>query len=117
MFEGRINRKQFWLRVLMLFMASLFAFVIPIIFEAISVSTSDVLGLISGLFYMAGMLCFLWGIPVVSVKRFQDRDKSGGWALIWFVPLLGWVWILIECGFLKGTAGDNKYGVSTLKSS
>jgi uncharacterized membrane protein YhaH (DUF805 family) len=36
------------------------------------------------------------------VRRFHDRGKSGWWALLYFVPGIGWLWLLIECGFLPG---------------
>jgi hypothetical protein len=36
------------------------------------------------------------------VRRFRDRGKSGWWALLYIVPGIGWLWILIECGFLPG---------------
>jgi uncharacterized membrane protein YhaH (DUF805 family) len=45
----------------------------------------------------------------IGIKRFHDRDKSGWWVLIAFVPIIGWIWYLIECGFLPGTDGPNRY--------
>lgn len=51
----------------------------------------------------------LMGI-IVQIKRWHDRDKSGWWALISLVPVLGIVWTLIECGLLKGTEGPNRFG-------
>ena len=47
---------------------------------------------------------------IVLVKRLHDHNKSGWWCLIYFIPIAGWVWALIECGFLRGTVGDNRYG-------
>jgi uncharacterized membrane protein YhaH (DUF805 family) len=52
----------------------------------------------------------LWISLAITVKRFHDRDKSGWWALINLLPVIGQIWILIECGFLKGTEEDNRYG-------
>jgi uncharacterized membrane protein YhaH (DUF805 family) len=52
----------------------------------------------------------LWITLAITVKRFHDRDKSGWWVLIGLVPAIGALWILIECGFLKGTTGDNRFG-------
>jgi len=48
-----------------------------------------------------------------TVKRLHDRDKSGLWSLIAFVPyiaVVGSPWILTQCGFLAGTPGPNDYG-------
>jgi hypothetical protein len=59
----------------------------------------------------AGWLSLLWAIISLTlgwvsfasvVRRFRDRGKSGWWALLYFVPGIGWLWILIECGFLPG---------------
>jgi len=55
-------------------------------------------------------LVLAWTHLAVFVKRWHDRDKSGWWVLIVLIPLIGWLWMLIECGFLEGTIGPNKYG-------
>jgi len=47
---------------------------------------------------------------IVQVKRWHDRDKSGWWVFINFIPVVGWLWSLLECGFLKGTDGANRFG-------
>jgi uncharacterized membrane protein YhaH (DUF805 family) len=45
-------------------------------------------------------LALAWVSFASVVRRFHDRGKSGWWALLYFVPFIGWLWILIECGFL-----------------
>ena len=57
-------------------------------------------------------LVAVWMKLAVIVKRWHDRDKSGWWVLIVLIPVIGWLWQLIECGFLDGTPGPNKYGPS-----
>jgi uncharacterized membrane protein YhaH (DUF805 family) len=52
---------------------------------------------------------------IVQIKRWHDRDKSGWWVLINLIPCVGGLWALIECGFLKGTTGPNKYGPDPLQ--
>jgi uncharacterized membrane protein YhaH (DUF805 family) len=47
---------------------------------------------------------------IVQIKGWHDRDKSGWWILINLVPCIGALWTLIECGFLPGTRGDNRFG-------
>ena len=51
---------------------------------------------------------------IVGIKRWHDRDKSGWWSLIAFIPLIGFLWVLIECGFLAGTSGSNRFGEDPL---
>ena len=52
----------------------------------------------------------LWSALAVSVKRWHDRNKSGWWALVQFIPLIGWIWTLIENGLRRGTVGRNRFG-------
>ena len=55
---------------------------------------------------------FLWAKLAVLTKRWHDRDKSGWWILISFVPVIGWLWQFIECALLDGTPGTNRFGPS-----
>ena len=60
---------------------------------------------------LIGLLAF-WMNLAVFAKRWHDRDKSAWMLLINLIPLVGWIWTLIECGFMDGTQGSNKYGPS-----
>ena len=55
-------------------------------------------------------LLLFWPALAISVKRWHDRDKPGWWALLAFLPVIGWIWVLIENGLLRGTAGANRFG-------
>jgi uncharacterized membrane protein YhaH (DUF805 family) len=55
----------------------------------------------------------IWISIVVQVKRWHDRNKSGWWFLMTFLPVIGLLWVLIECGFLRGTEGPNRFGDET----
>jgi uncharacterized membrane protein YhaH (DUF805 family) len=44
-----------------------------------------------------------------SVRRLHDRDRHGAWFLLNFLPVVGGMWLLLECGILPGTKGPNKY--------
>lgn len=56
----------------------------------------------------------LWSSLALQVKRWHDRDKSAWWLLMNFVPFIGAIWVLVECGFLRGTEGQNSYGPDPL---
>jgi len=80
------------------------------------------LGIVYAIFgYPRGSIPFLllltppliWILVAVQIERWHDRDKSGWWFLINLVPIIGWLWVLIECGFLRGTAGPNRFGDET----
>jgi uncharacterized membrane protein YhaH (DUF805 family) len=53
-----------------------------------------------------------WIGLALEVKRWHDRDKSWLWIFIAFIPLVGPFWAFIECGFLDGTDGPNRFGPS-----
>jgi uncharacterized membrane protein YhaH (DUF805 family) len=119
-FQGRISRQPFWLGVLALFIVQWVA--------------SLILGSVLGVSMMAqvdpnmtpeqamaqsmsGMgplliisLIFLYPALAIYTKRWHDRNKSGWWSLILIVPVIGIIWFLVECGFLRGTDGSNDYG-------
>jgi uncharacterized membrane protein YhaH (DUF805 family) len=44
-----------------------------------------------------------------ATRRLHDTDRSGWWQLIWFVPLIGWI-VLIVWLATPGTPGPNRYG-------
>ncbi|HZQ48443.1 MAG TPA: DUF805 domain-containing protein [Verrucomicrobiae bacterium] len=56
----------------------------------------------------------LMGI-IVQIKRWHDLDKSGWWVLINLVPILGGLWSLIQCGIMRGTNGENRFGPDPLQ--
>ncbi len=55
-------------------------------------------------------LVLLWPSLAISIKRWHDRDKSAWWVLVGLIPLIGGLWLLIENGLMRGTAGPNRYG-------
>jgi uncharacterized membrane protein YhaH (DUF805 family) len=55
------------------------------------------------------VLC-TWINVATTVKRYHDRDKSGAWFFVIFIPFIGGLWQLVECGFLAGSLDSNTYG-------
>jgi uncharacterized membrane protein YhaH (DUF805 family) len=98
--RGRIPRRIFWLYGVGMPLA-LGAYVHAVLAIA-GVHAQAVEGVLN--------LGLLWSAVAVSVKRWHDRDKSGWWALVQFVPVIGLVWTLIENGLLRGTVGRNRFG-------
>lgn len=56
------------------------------------------------------VLLLIWFQTCMEVKRWHDRDKSGWWVWIALIPVIGSFWVLIECGFRRGTEGPNRFG-------
>ena len=106
-FEGRINRRHFWIFILAAIAGSLLAALIDL------AST----GQDTGLAYIVFLLIVLWPSLAIQVKRWHDRDKSGWWVLINMIPIIGPIWAIMENGFLPGTEGSNRFGDGPLKLS
>lgn len=51
-----------------------------------------------------------WVALALQAKRWHDRDKSGWWFLINFIPLIGPLISFVELGCLRGSYGPNRYG-------
>ncbi len=98
-FEGRARRAEFWWYVL----AGICISIVLNILTAIA-SIFFVLSLIYGL----GVL--IPGIAV-GIRRLHDTDKSGWWLLIGFIPLVGFI-VLIVFFATEGTRESNQWGAS-----
>ncbi len=53
----------------------------------------------------------VWAVAATTVKRCHDRNRSGWLALVALVPVIGWLWLLVDLFILKGTQGQNRYGL------
>jgi uncharacterized membrane protein YhaH (DUF805 family) len=108
-FEGRASRKDYWLRTFLpIFGISL---VLMILSGGMS-ATNEPSPLI--FVYFLWMLFSLWPSLAVTVKRLHDRNQTGWWILIGLVPFFGSLYLLIVVGFLRGTDGDNDFGMDPL---
>lgn len=104
-FEGRIGRLAWWM--CMLGIAIVGGIAEAKLMPNPEAETSSGLGMLV-LINIALFWCYL----AVSVKRWHDRDKSGWWVLIGFIPVIGFIWIIVENGILSGTEGENRFGSS-----
>jgi uncharacterized membrane protein YhaH (DUF805 family) len=129
-FRGRISRAMYWLGALLFLVDWLLLwiafFTIPAGFFGASVG-------------FIGVIVGFWLVFAVVIKRLHDRDKSGWYVLLYWVgpglfqgiaekagrtqPLAIVVyvagaalaiWAVVELGFLRGTAGPNRYGPDPL---
>lgn len=85
-FSGRARRKEYWMFTLI---------------NAIVGAIINVIQLILGLEFPFLSLIYLAAtiIPVIAlcVRRLHDTDRSGAWALLYLVPVIGW---LVFCLYL-----------------
>ncbi|EKB3553950.1 DUF805 domain-containing protein [Vibrio parahaemolyticus] len=127
-FHGRIDRKTYWIWNVIYYISIIgFGAGISKLFPAFSYLLLPIF-----------LLVLLIPDLAITTKRWHDRDKSIYWLglniplvigriatpmtspmtqepstpqlFIASISLICGLWILIECGFLKGTSGPNKYG-------
>ena len=115
-FDGRVGRAPYWLVLLAVLFIDSVAFGAVGGFELFDGDSITVERKGASRFWpLLVVLPSLWIGLVVSVKRWHDRNKSGRWVLLTLVPVVGWLWTLVECGFLKGTTGPNRFGQDPLR--
>ena len=101
-FDGRIGRGLYWLvQIPLVVIVWMYAqHVDPLLARWFPYSVFE--GLTFAI-VLAGPL--IWIQCAITIKRFHDRGKAGFWSLLLLIPMLGWAWVLIECGLLPGTKG------------
>lgn len=106
-FKGRINRKPYWIFTLILYTGM----IITSIIDFNNTGKEGEIGYVTKIY----MVVLIWPALAIQVKRWHDRNKSGWWVLINFVPVIGFIWAIIENGFLPGKESANRFGVNPLK--
>jgi uncharacterized membrane protein YhaH (DUF805 family) len=102
--QGRIPRKIYWL-------ASLPLIALYIVAELLMKGQASVGGAVLALIIL---LVVVAASCMLAIKRCHDRDKSGWFVLISFIPVIGPLWMLVELGFLRGSDGQNRFGPDPL---
>jgi uncharacterized membrane protein YhaH (DUF805 family) len=119
-FKGRMSRRNFWASFVLLILAAIiFEAVLPLHLFIANVSLAEAQEnpfVVLTPLRVFEMAIFLWFATMFGVKRCHDRDRPGWYLLIWFVPLIGQIWLSIELAFFRGTSGPNRYGPDPLSS-
>ena len=68
-------------------------------------------GVAIDILFAASLLIMAYLSIACSVRRLHDRGKHGGWLFLYFLPVVGSMWMLIECGIL-GSSDSDRYGLS-----
>ena len=90
-FNGRASRPEYW-------WFWLFSLLVGI---ATSVLGHAASGLVSLLMLLPSL--------AVAARRLHDTNRSGWWQLLWFIPVIGWI-VLVIFVVGEGTPGDNQFG-------
>jgi len=106
-FDGRAQRPEFWWWILFVTLlqiaASIVLTVLLVVFQ-----NAGFLQWLGVLIFMIVVLAVILPSIAVSVRRLHDRDLSGWWYLLGFVPF-GSI-VLLVWYVLPGTPGPNRYG-------
>jgi uncharacterized membrane protein YhaH (DUF805 family) len=99
--SGRSRRMEYW-------MFHLLSIPINLVVFLLTFKMLGILGIILFVIFMtaatiAGFTCM--------IRRLHDTDRTGWLCLLYFVPVVGWIVLLIFM-FLDGTKGENQYGPS-----
>jgi len=108
-FKGRASRKAYWMFVLFNILFGWAAILLDRMLGTPEVIDVDVVayagGPISGLYSLVLILPSL----AILVRRLHDIGKHGGWFFISFIPIIGWIWILVLM-VKEGDLMQNAYG-------
>ncbi len=83
-FRGRARRKEYW-------MFTLINAIVGAIINVIQLILGLELPYLSMLYLLATFLPVL----ALAIRRLHDTDRSGAWALLFFVPFIGWLVLLV----------------------
>lgn len=115
-FQGRMRRRDFWFYTVLsnlgLFVLLLIDIILPqMVFPGNSggLPAGPAATGVSGLFLLT-LILMAWMAAALLAKRLHDRGKPGWLALAALIPVVGWLWLFVECGCLRGTAEANAYG-------
>ena len=109
--NGRNNRFHYWM--INLATTALVFIVLGDVFVGVYTNNDDLV--MRGMAGVSTRLIILgpliwWLTMINSIRRNHDRNKSGLWSLLIFVPFVGMLWEFVDLGLIGGTNGDNDYG-------
>lgn len=107
-FKGRARRSEYWYTVLFTVLASTaIGIIAPGHREMMGDWSTDQPSTLSNLWTLATFL------PSLSItwRRLHDVNKSGAWFFFLFLPIVGWILLLVQL-VKDSDAGENQYGAA-----
>jgi uncharacterized membrane protein YhaH (DUF805 family) len=98
-FSGRARRKEYWMFTLVNLIISWSLGSLDFIFGTTFFSLISV---------VYSLLVFIPSLAV-AVRRLHDVGKSGWYYLLIFIPIIGWIWLLVLL-VTEGESNSNKWG-------
>ena len=115
-FKGRARRKEYWMFTLFYVV---FLIALAILDRVLGMTFSfekqcicySLLSILIGYGWLEAIFSLALFVPswAVSFRRLHDIGKSGWWNLLFFIPVVGWIILIVWC-CTDSQAGENKYG-------
>ena len=117
-FSGKADRFEWWTVSLLSDLAAQLC----LIFGFLTLYSDHSLRYLAASALWLGAVILFWLALAVSVRRMRDRERSPWLLFAALIPIMGWAWYLIECGFLPAPRSGGpkvlvKYTVTAPKSS
>ena len=110
-FEGRIGRLPFWLFLLAGIPLGLINGLVEALLEqAPRTGTLFYLAVVLMVVWACVEVAELWAALAITSKRLHDRDRSGWFLFVIFIPFIGFFWLSYELGFARGSDRANRFG-------
>jgi len=106
-FDGRANRREFWLfwLIIIIFQAAFFV-LLSLIVEVTGMGA--IYWIFASLLWLF-LLSMLLPMLGLLVRRLHDIGKQGSWVFIAFVPIVGGIWLLVLIAS-KSQESVNQFG-------
>ena len=114
-FKGRSRRSEYWFIQLFLVVTNIAVAIIDLALMGWDVDRFIANGG-GGIVGLVWILVTIVPALAVLVRRLHDTGKSGWWALVGFLPLVGAV-VLLVFTVTDSSPGENKFGISPKESS
>ena len=114
-FWGRSRRSEYWFIQLFLVVTNIAVAIIDLALMGWDVDRFIANGG-GGIVGLVWILVTIVPAFAVLVRRLHDTGKSGWWALVGFLPLVGAV-VLLVFTVTDSSPGENKFGLSPKESS
>ncbi len=103
--SDKADRFEWWVVSLL---SDLLMQVSAIIGFAMIMTSENLLSQLGGYSLILVAVFFLWISLAVTFRRLRDRGRPMWSILLYLVPIVGWIWMLIECGFLPSAYTGSK---------
>jgi len=113
--RGRSRRSEYWFIQLFLVVTNIAVAIIDLALMGWDVDRFIANGG-GGIVGLVWILVTIVPAVTVLVRRLHDTGKSGWWALVGFLPLVGAV-VLLVFTVTDSSPGENKFGLSPKESS